>query len=101
MTMRQVDRAADHLVGFARVNTEPNGHLDGRVLFGRRRLLGQLGRLQRRVEVGAVRLLGGGAICLAVLAHSTIQSDGGLWLMSGPKLALPLFFNCRTKTIRP
>jgi hypothetical protein len=40
--MRQVDRAADHLVGFARVNTEPNGHLDGRVLFGRRRLLGQL-----------------------------------------------------------
>jgi hypothetical protein len=29
--VRQVDRAADHLVLLARVDAEPKGHLDGRV----------------------------------------------------------------------
>ncbi|GAB4914601.1 hypothetical protein MAHJHV29_22440 [Mycobacterium avium subsp. hominissuis] len=67
--VRQVDRAAHHLVRLARVDAEPDRHLDGRVLLGRRRLLGQLGRLQRGVEVVAVHLLGGRAICLAALAH--------------------------------
>jgi hypothetical protein len=67
--MGQVDGAADHLVCLARVDAEPDRHLDGRVLFGRRSFLGKLGRLQRGVEVVTVHLLGGGAICLAVLAH--------------------------------
>src|SRR6202012_2698872 len=80
--VREVDRAADHLVGLTGVHSEPDGPLDGRVLLGRRRLLGQLGGLQRGVEVVAVHLLEGGAICLAVLAHSLIQSDVGSWLMA-------------------
>ena len=67
--VRQVDGAADHLVGLAGVDAEPDGDLDGRVLLLRRRLLGQLGGLERGVELVAVHLLGGFAVCLAVLAH--------------------------------
>ncbi|BCI91177.1 hypothetical protein NIIDMKKI_63830 [Mycobacterium kansasii] len=65
----QVDGAADHLISLARVHPEPNRHLYGRILLGRRRLLGELGRLQRRIELAAIHLLGGGAVCLAGLAH--------------------------------
>jgi hypothetical protein len=67
--VRQVDRAADHLVRLTRVDTEPYRHLDGRVLLARRRFLGELGGFQRGVEVVAIHLFGGGAVCLAVLAH--------------------------------
>src|SRR6185437_6720255 len=63
----------------------------------RRRLFGQLGRLQRGVEVVAVDLLEGRAIYLAVLAHSCIQSMCWVVVDVGPELALPrAIFNCRT-----
>ena len=45
--VRQVDRAADHLVGLARVDAEPHGDLDGGVHLAWRGLLGQLGGLER------------------------------------------------------
>src|ERR1700739_1306207 len=75
---------------FRRAAPEPDRHLDGRVLLGRRRLLGELGRLERGVQAVAIHLLGGGAVCLAVLAYLFIQSGVGSGLSSGPKLALPL-----------
>lgn len=87
-TVRQVDGAADHLVGLTRVDTEPDGDLDGGVLLGRGRLLGQLGRLQRGVEVVAVHLLGGGAVSLTGLAH-WLSNLRWLVVVNGPKLALP------------
>ena len=79
--VRQVDGAAHHLVGLTRVDAQPDGHLDGRVLLLRRRLLGQPRGFQRGVEVVAVHLLGGFAICLAVLAHwSSNRCSLELWL---------------------
>ena len=67
--VRQIYGAAHHLVGLARVDAEPDRDLDGGVLLLGRRLLGQLRRLQRRVQPFPVDLFGGFAICLAVLAH--------------------------------
>src|SRR5207245_2656219 len=66
---------------------QPDRDLDGGVLLLRRRLLGQLRGLQRRVEPFAVDLLGGFAICLAVLAHSYLLFR--VVVSRGPKLALP------------
>ena len=74
--VRQVHGAADHLVGLARVDAQPDRHLDGRVLLLRRRLLGELGRLERGVELVAVDLLGGFAVCLAGLAHCYLLIRG-------------------------
>src|SRR4051812_33788346 len=67
--VRQVDGAAHQLVGLARIDAEPDGDLDGRVLLLRRRLLGELRGLERGVQLVPVHLLGGFAVCLACLAH--------------------------------
>src|SRR5664279_876844 len=65
--VRQVDGATHHLVGLAGVDPEPEGDLDGRVVLGRRRRLGQADGGQRCVQGRGVHLLGGGAIRLAAL----------------------------------
>ena len=52
--VRQDDRAADHLVGVARVDAEPEVGLDRRVEVDGARLLGERRRLVRRVDRVAV-----------------------------------------------
>ena len=47
--VRQVHRAADHLVGLAGVDPEPHGDLDGGVHLDLGGLLGQLRGLERRL----------------------------------------------------
>src|SRR4029453_8970962 len=87
----QVDRAADHLVGLARVDAQAHGDLDGGVVGRRRRLLGQRGGLERAVQVVAVDLVGHRAVLLAVLRHD-VSSPGALrpgHVVNGPATALP------------
>src|SRR5690606_12656740 len=76
----QIDGATHHLVGLAGVDAEPDRDLNGGVLLLRRRLLGQLGRLERGVELVAIHLLGGFAEGLAVLAHWYPINCRWLWL---------------------
>src|SRR6266699_1918555 len=65
--VRQVDRAADHLVLLARVDAEPQGHLDGRVELRHLARLGDVDRLGGAVEPLVVDLLVGLAVRLAAL----------------------------------
>src|SRR4051812_9845686 len=82
----QIDRAADHLVGLARVDTQAHGHLDGGVVGRRRRLLRQGGGLERGVQVVALDLLGRCAELLAVLRHddSSPRAAGPGRVVRGP-----------------
>src|SRR6478609_57494 len=63
----QVDRAADHLVGLAGVDTEAHGHVDGLVELLLGAALGDLDRGEGGVELVLVERLRGGAVCLAAL----------------------------------
>jgi hypothetical protein len=74
--VRQVHRAADHLVRLARVHTQPHRDLDGGVhLRGGGGLLRQVRRLERAVEPLAVDQLGVLAVVLAAL--HVLSSDCG------------------------
>ena len=66
--VRQHDRAADHLVGVTRVDTEAQVRLDGRVEVDGRRLLRELGGLFRAVQPLAIDELGRVLVFLAVWA---------------------------------
>ena len=83
--VRQVDGAADHLVGLARVDAQAHGHLDGGVVLRGRGLLGQPDGLRGGVEGVRVDLLGGGAVGLAALhccsCDEVVESwyDGPRW----------------------
>ena len=67
--VRQGDSAANQLVSLARVNAQADGNVDGGVVVLGGGLLGQVSGLERRVDAAGVDLLGGGAVCLRVLAH--------------------------------
>ena len=54
--VRQHGRAADHLVGLARIDAQTEMHLDGLVELGRRQTLEQLHRFQRRIKFLALDL---------------------------------------------
>ena len=66
--VRQDDRAADHLVGVARVDAEAEVRLDRRVELDGARLLGELDGLGGRVDALAVDELRGVLVFLAVSA---------------------------------
>src|SRR5207302_4485465 len=76
--VRQVDRAADHLVRLAGVDAETHRDLDGRVELDRTGLLGQLDRVQRPVALGPVDQVGDLPVVLAVLlvGFSSLWSSG-------------------------
>src|SRR5919107_2825410 len=74
--VREVDGAADHLVGLAGVDAEPHGDLDGRVVLGLRGGLGEADRLERRVEALGVDGARRGAVGLAAL-HGALPGSGG------------------------
>ena len=67
--VRQVHRAAHHLVRLAGVHAKTDGDLDGRVLLALGGLPRELRRLERRVQPVSVDLLRGLAVCLAALCH--------------------------------
>nr|AHE14889.1 hypothetical protein asmbl_12 [uncultured bacterium] len=79
--VRQVDGAADHLVGLARVDAQPDRDLDGGVVAGGGGPLGQTGRLQRAVQALVVDLRGRLAVLLAVLRHGVLlpPCSGVVW----------------------
>ena len=52
--VRQVDHAAHHLIGMARIDAEIHRHLDGLVELGLGALLDHLHRLFERIELGAI-----------------------------------------------
>ena len=62
---RQGDGAADHLVGLARVDAEPEGDVDVLVELGARHRLDEAERLGGCVEPVAVELLRGVGVLLA------------------------------------
>src|SRR6201999_1552501 len=84
--VRQVHRAAHHLVGLAGVDTQPDRHLDGRVQLHLGGLLGELRGLERRVEPLAVDQFGGLTVGLAALCHSLFLTSQ--WLRASA-VALP------------
>src|SRR5450759_1034191 len=65
--VREVDGAADHLVGLAWVNAQSQGNFNGRVVLGAGGAFGQTDGLKGCVELVGADLLGGGAVCLAAL----------------------------------
>src|SRR5690606_19347194 len=78
------DRAADHLVRLARVDTQAEHDLDGRVVLHGRRLLGETDRLERRVETLAVDLLLGVAVRLAARCHLLLLCSRGQRVRADP-----------------
>src|SRR5450755_3698524 len=85
--IRQVDGAADHLVGLAGVNTQPEGHLDGWVELSDLGGLGQGHRLGRAVQPVPVDLLGGAAVRLTALHACSCSTEEVV--VPGPRPALP------------
>src|SRR6516225_917172 len=69
--VRQVDRAADHLVLLTRVHAEPQRHLYGRIELGDLVRLGDGDRLGGTVQPLAVDVLTGRAVGLAALHCSS------------------------------
>ena len=67
--VRQIHRAAHHLVGMARVDAEIERDLDGLVELGRGGLLDQRHRVGERIRLLAVDLRLGGAQPLALASH--------------------------------
>ena len=63
-TVRQVDDAAHHLVGVARIDAEIHRDLDGLVELGLGPLLDHLHRLLERIELVAVDALADGVRCV-------------------------------------
>jgi len=85
--VRQVDGAADHLVGLAGVDPEPEGYLDGGVELGHRGRLSQGHGLGRAVEPVLVDLFGGAAVRLTALHSFSCSAEEAVVL--GPRPALP------------
>jgi hypothetical protein len=75
--VREDDRAADHLVGVAGINAEPEMRLDRRVETDERGLLGERCRLGRAVDALAIDELRRLEVLLAV-CHCCFLSDGRL-----------------------
>src|SRR6218665_1513336 len=71
--VRQDDRAANHLIGFPRVNPELQRDLDGRVTLCRTGLFCERDRVGRSVKLACLDLLGGGAICLRFCSHCVLS----------------------------
>ena len=69
-TVRQVHRAADHLIGLAGIDPEPGRDLDGLVELGLGSGLCGLDGLERRVEPLRLDRGRGGRVCLAALHGS-------------------------------
>src|SRR5271165_3506604 len=67
--MRQVNGAAHHLVGLARIDAKPEGYLDRRIELGRGGVLGDRYRFCRGVQLAGVNSLIGLPVGLAAL-HS-------------------------------
>jgi hypothetical protein len=65
--VREVDRAADHLVGLARVDAQAEGDLDGGVELRGVGLAGEADGLERGVQGVAVDLLRACVVGLAAL----------------------------------
>jgi hypothetical protein len=86
--VRQVDRAADHLVLLARVDAEPQGHFHGGVELGDLVRLGDADRLARAVEPVAVDQLAGLAVGLAALHYLSPKRFSEV-VVIGPREALP------------
>src|SRR5690606_11930055 len=83
--VRQADGPADHLVGLAGVDAEPEGDLHGGVELGVRTLLGEADGLERRVEPRAVDLLRRPAVVLAARGHAASPiSRWGLRVRADP-----------------
>ena len=76
-SVRQVDGAADHLVGLARVHAEPQRHLDGGIELGDPRLLRERHRLGRAVQPLRLDLRCRVAVCLAALHDQSPSLLGG------------------------
>ncbi|CAB4872108.1 unannotated protein [freshwater metagenome] len=83
--VREVDGAADHLVGLARVDAEADRHLNSRVELRRDGALGDADGGERRVQLVGVDLLGGLHVCLAALHCCSFAGCG-----RRAALALPL-----------
>ena len=73
--MRQHDRAADLLVGMARIDAQTDGDLDRLVELALGGLLRERHRLGRVVELGAVEQLG--AVLIFLTVFHVVQSS--LW----------------------
>ena len=67
--VRQVDDAAHHLIGVARIDAEIHRHLDGLVELGLGPLLDHLHRLFERIELHAVDAFAGRNGALSETAH--------------------------------
>ncbi len=90
--VRQVDGAADHLVGLARVDTQAHGDLDGRVVLRGGGLLGQPDGLERgvqRVRRRSSRRRRGRPCCASLLLLRGAGVSGVESWYVGPRSALP------------
>ena len=67
--VRQVDDAAHHLVGVARIDAEIHRHLDGLVELGLGPLLDHLHRFFERIELGAVDAFADGSSTFSEIGH--------------------------------
>src|SRR5207253_3557587 len=73
-TVRQVDDAAHHLIGMARIDAEIHRHLDGLVELGLGPLLDHLHRLFERIKLGAVDTFANGGGAFSEVGHGAYSA---------------------------